>query len=145
MPYNDFGVYEYEHIPGQVSGDPYRYSAEQFAHRVEEYLYDTRSPNFRDDHFLAWSIQVYELSKQGSGRPYDVSDYEKGNRYVPGMTMPPKEVRVDGGYAFAVEYPRDIYNYDDVPTSVDGTAADVKHEKFVQYVAAPHPKPGDKE
>lgn len=71
--------------------DPQRGAAEQFARRVEEYLYDRRSPVFRDDVFLAWSVAMYDAEKTGSGRYIDSAEYdpERAARQV----IPPVDQR----------------------------------------------------
>lgn len=56
--------------------DPFRQAAEQFARRVEEYLYDTASPVYRDDIYLAWAVGMYDIEKSGSGRYADTRTYD---------------------------------------------------------------------
>lgn len=49
--------------------DQYRTAAERLARRVEEYLFDRRSPNYQEPVFLSWAIAQFDNEKQGSGGP----------------------------------------------------------------------------
>lgn len=51
----------------RFSSDQYRTAAERFARRVEEFLYDTCSPQFDDTTFLSWAIAVFDREKVSSG------------------------------------------------------------------------------
>lgn len=105
MPYNNFGEYYSTRRIGELSTDPFRESAERLTKNIEEYLYDTNSKFYMDPFFLAWSIEQYDLSKQGSGRVFDSITYDSADRSIvfqaPPVPYPGKsgsaEYRVDNG------------------------------------------------
>ena len=79
MPYNTAGEYYHTRRPYEDYHDPYKQSAEQLVRNVEEFLYDTKSENYMNPFFIAWSIRQFDLTKQGSGRPHDTLDFETGS------------------------------------------------------------------
>ena len=69
--------------------DPFRRSAEQFAHEVEDCL-RPNSERHGDTDFLEWALRRYDNAKTGSGRPSDTLEYDpKGED----LTLDPNPVR----------------------------------------------------
>lgn len=56
-------------------------AAEALARRVEEYLFDRRSPVYQDPSFLAWSVAAYDHDKSSSGGPGNSLPYEPSVAY----------------------------------------------------------------
>ena len=136
MPYNNFGQYYSERHP-EPPMDPFKMSAEQFVKNVESFLYDTASPVFMDPQFLAWAIRQYDLSKHGSGRVFDVLDYESGKESIDYLRPPIPHPGKSGKLEYRVQYTRGQFNDGEVPTSVDGTQPDVQEHHVYQIVQSP--------
>lgn len=135
MPYNNFGEYVHNRHP-EPPLDPYRMSAEQFAKNVETFLYDTSSPVYMDPNFLAWSIRQYDLSKAGSGRVFDVLDYQNGRDSIDYL-KPPLPYPGKTGIEYRVKYTREEFNRGQVPTNADGTQPLVEEDGVYQIVHNP--------
>lgn len=56
--------------------DQLRTAAERLARHTEEYLFDDRSPNYRDDVFLSWAVAQYDSEKSGSGSIVNFAEYD---------------------------------------------------------------------
>lgn len=77
--------------------DQFRTAAERLARRVEEYLFDRRSPNYSDPVFLSWAVAQFDHEKTGSGGPghnvefnRDVAERASAFSFEPGETVIPR-------------------------------------------------------
>lgn len=134
MPYDNHGRFYHTRILSDVR-DPYKSSAESLARAVEEFTYNTESPVYMDPQFLAWSVAQFDLSKQGSGRVFDVLDYEHGKESIDYLHPPLPSVTKDG-LEYRVRYTREQFNNGEVPNSMDGTQPEV-FENHVEQIVRP--------
>lgn len=78
--------------PTRDHNDTLRVSAEVLAEHVEDFLYDTDHPHFRDADYLAWAVALFDTTKSGygmTGGPYQAYDPDKFHTHP----LPPTKQR----------------------------------------------------
>jgi hypothetical protein len=106
MPYSpQTGDWYADRVPSDHY-DTFKTAAEQLALDVEEYLFNTKSPNHMNPSFLSWAVARFDATKTSSGN-IRVLDYVKDLAAMRPIPAPVDRVNPHNQRDDAIRFPAD--------------------------------------